>query len=142
MLNAQKARMLNNQNLAGCTFCTLRNVQQPIKEKSYHFFCDCLPVFSTVESYFSTFFNNQNVWSKKWQLIGAPPFFNNAEAMILNIEIMTINLFIWNCKKLNTLPTLDNLNYHINYYREIFLFSKRYKEAWGAWQRGRPLNNP
>ena len=136
ILNANRAKMLNNPDLAPCTFCAVQNIIDPEKEKIGHLFKDCNFVRPILRDYFAIFFGTPYVWNKKWQLIGAPSNFTSAEALLINVEIITVNAYIFNCKRLGTLPNLEDLKYHVNYYRDIYSYSSTYKKFWTSWLTG------
>ena len=137
-LNAQRARMNRNQDLAPCTFCTLdNNIQNPEKEKSPHLFRDCPKIQNVKNTYLTNFFNRKNlIWENNFSILGAPETYSDVYLFIINIEIHLVNFFLFNCRGLKKLPTREDLEYHLKYYRDIMCFSKRYKREWVKWDPG------
>ena len=133
-LNSNLARMLREPDRAFCTFCTLCNYVDPPSEKPPHLFALCPLVKPTVESHMNSFLKTPNTWTPEWQILGAPDNYNIDFALIINIEIHTVNLYTFNCRRQKILPNNPDLKYHMNYYREIYKFTKRYRIALEAWE--------
>ena len=101
---------------------------------------NCSLVQDLAKTYFENFFvNHPNIsWSKDMMLLGANDNLSKEKAFLINLEIMTFNLYIFNLRKLKKLPAREDLEYHMKYYRELFLFSKKYKNIFLSWSDNRP----
>ena len=139
-LNANRAKMLRNEDLAKCYFCeNFANDQaQLIAHENYrHFFLQCPISNDPVNIYFREFLIRGSlgwiIWSRNLLLIGAPVFLDIERALVFNIELITVAFFLFQCKIRKLCPTLDLLKDHCEYYREIYSFSPAYKRAWRKW---------
>ena len=139
-LNANKAKMLRNEDLAKCFFCDNYSVNQnDIPHENYrHFFLQCPISDVHINQYFREFLIRGNfgwiIWQRKFLLIGAPPFLDSERASILNIELITSAFFLFQCKLRKIQPSYTLLKDHCDYYREIYSFSPAYSRAWRKWQ--------
>ena len=139
-LNSNLARMLNDPSRAACTFCSIGNILPPPSEKPPHLFAFCPLSRPTIETHMTTFFGHPSPWEPEWQILGAPDRYTSDQAFIINIEILTVNFYLFNCRKEKVTPNTNDLKYHMNYYTEIFSFSKRYKNLLEAWKGRRLLD--
>ena len=127
--------MSHDEALAPCTLCTLQNTPQPPHEKSLHLFKDCPQIQVVRNSYLQSFMQRKNLnWSSECALLGARSELSDIYLFIINTEIHLVNFYIYNCKRLKKLPSQDDLEYHLKYYREILCFSTRYKREWLKWE--------
>ena len=133
-MNANLVHFAGENSMAGCTFCKLgKNLPEP-KESYQHFYQNC-PISSyLLQNYFNDFLNHTNIpWENKMSILGAPSNLTEDYSLVLNLEIMTTLHFMYNEKCGKKYPYLRNLRTHLEYYREIYMFSQRYKNAYHKW---------
>ena len=139
-LNSNMAKILNDPSKAPCTFCTIERLFPPPSEKPPHLFAFCPISSPLIEAHMATFFGHPSPWEPEWQILGAPDRFTMDQAYIINIEILTANYYIYNCRKEKKAPNAPDLQYHMNYYISIFSFTRRYRNLLEAWKGRRFLN--
>ena len=136
-LNANRARRLQDPELAFCTFCTIRNVNPLPSENFKHLFMECPSISNLLLDYFRDFCGRyQFDWELYYMNIGAPNFLDYSRSLILNIEILTVAQYVFGCKRKKMLPFRRDLNEHTTFYHEVFLYSKKYKSAKEIWDGG------
>ena len=140
-LNSNRARMLNNENIAKCYFCEhhpVINLDPIPNENVRHFFLQCNTTENILRVYFRDFLDNGSfnwfLWNRNLLLIGAPSFLENERALILNLELILAAFFLFQCKLRKLNPTLARLKEHCNYYRDIFLLALVYRRGYNRWQ--------
>ena len=124
--NGHLAHFLDNQS-AECTFCVMSNMRPAPKENIKHFFIDCPTSNNLYTNHFNNFLSNKPFnFSSDWTLLGAPSTLHASLAFILNIEILLISLFLFNCRARKLLPTQINLNYFISWNRSLLKKNRKY----------------
>ena len=66
-------------------------------------------------------------------LLGAPNDLDKSSKIILNIELLLFNYFLFKEKLSNKIPLLINLKSFCDWYRDLFLKSGYYKKSWEDW---------
>ena len=139
-LNANRARMLQNENLAKCYFCENHPVglMQIIPHENYrHFFLQCRTSDEVLRVYFRDFLDRGSfqwfIWNRNLMLLGAPSFLENERALVLNLELILAAFFLFQCKLRKLCPSINKLKEHCEFYREIFLFAPAYKRGFNRW---------
>ena len=130
-----------NSNLAhfsdinpACTMCILSRNLPPQKENYLHFFGHCPTNTNILLQYFNTFFSNTNIlWDSSFILIGTPSFINYSTSVVINVEIILVAHFIFQCRLKKKLPLLNNLNDYMKSHRKILLLSSRYNKSFSKW---------
>ena len=99
---------------ADCSFCTTNYVALGAeREKIDHFFGKCNVTKRFATEYFNQFLENVNFnFSIDWLLLGAPSTLALDLIFIINIEIMFLNYFMYNCRFKKSKPRIiDFLNF-------------------------------
>ena len=142
LLNANLANATNNENIAGCTMCHLGKVLPQCKENYSHLFMNCHTTSYLFERYFNEFFAHTDLtWDKQYVFTGVVENLTNNYASIANLEILLCLHFLWTEKLKKKYPLLNNMKAHVNYYRELFLSSSKYKKAYDRWMDYNPIFN-
>lgn len=68
-------------------------------------------------------------------LLGAPTTLDSASKLILNIELLLFNFFIFREKLSRKIPQLINLNNFFEWSRKLFLKSLFYRRSWDEWSK-------
>ena len=127
-LNAHQHHFVAN-TAQDCSPCTLSNLRPTQKETLSHFFVNCPVNNNLAVSYFSDFLQNQQlIFDSSWFLIGAPIQHNIKKTFILNIEILLVCYFFFNCRAKQTLPLMRNLQMYIGWNRKLFFKNSRYED--------------
>jgi hypothetical protein len=113
---------------------SLNKVLPAPKENYAHFFIHCPTNQRICNTYFRSFLNNTNIiWESSFLTLGAPSDLVSWCSMIINIEILLVNFFIYESRVDKKIPLIVNLNYHTSRYRNILLLSPKYRKAWLKW---------
>ena len=117
-----------------CTPCSLSNYLPAPKENYCHFFLSCQINQNITQNYFTTFLNHSNItWDQNFFILGAPSNLSFWCSMIINIEIVLVSFFLFQCRCDKKVPLASNLDYFISSNRKIFLLSNKYNLAWNRW---------
>ena len=120
-LNSHYAK-LNHNISPTCTFCEQSKLFPAQRETIKHFFIDCPTSISLANFHFNDNFKVLNFnFSMENLLIGAPSHLPDFVIFILNIEILMINFFLYNCARKKKIPLMMNLTCFITNYRKLFL---------------------
>jgi len=130
-----------NSNLAhfsdinpACTMCTLSNNLPPQKENYLHFFGHCPSNTNILLQYFNMFFANTNIiWESSFIFVGAPTFLNHSSSVVINVEIILVAYFLFQCRLKKKLPLLNNLNNDMKSHRDILSLSSKYNKYFLKW---------
>ena len=126
-LNAHKHYFVANTSQE-CTLCTLSNLRPAPKETLQHFFFNCPINTNFATNYFDDFLQNfQLNFDSSWFLTGSPILHNFKHNFIINIEILLVCYFLFNCRAKKTLPLMRNLVLYIGWNRRLLLRNSRYE---------------
>ena len=130
-LNANLSHF-NNLNInAACFQCTVALNLPPPKESYPHFFMYCPLNNTIIKDYFDLFLSHTNInWFSCFSLLGAPSNISFYMSLILNIEIILVNNFLYKCKIAKKNPSINLLTSMNNDWRKTFLCFEKYKSAW------------
>ena len=133
-LNANLSHF-NNLNInAACFQCTVALNLPPPKESYPHFFMYCPLNNTIIKDYFDLFLSHTNInWFSCFSLLGAPSNISFYKSLILNIEIILVNNFLYKCKIAKKIPCINLLTSMNNDWRKTFLCFEKYKSAWLKW---------
>ena len=117
-----------------CTPCSIAKSLPAPKENYCHFFLFCNINFIITNDYFSAFLRHSNItWDQNFFFLGAPSNLSYWCSMIINIEVLLVSYFLFQCKIEKRVPLKSNLEYFTKSNRNIFLLSNKYKQAWNKW---------
>ena len=134
LLNANLAHFDNLNVDPSCTLCSLSKRNPPPKENYPHFFLYCNTNINISLVYFSNFLANSNItWDQKFFFLGAPTNATNWCSMIINVEIILVSFFLFQCRTEKKIPLINNLMYFTKSNRNILLLSCKYYRAWVKW---------
>ena len=113
-----------------CTFCTTNHVVLgAAKEKYPHFFGTCNITQNFATSYFNEFLEKIHFnFSIEWLLLGAPSVLNKDLISIINIELMFMNYFLYNCRNKKKRPLLNDFHNYMTWNRKILFKNPSYKK--------------
>ena len=79
--------------------------------------------------YFNDFLQNTHVnFSIDWLLVGAPTTIAADLITIINIEIMFLNFFMYNCRFKKTKPRIIDFLHFMSWNRKVLLRNASYKK--------------
>ena len=126
--NVHKSK-INSLVSPSCTFCELERILPAQRETIKHFFIECPTTFSFANNYFNNNLRVLNfIFSQENLLIGAPSYLPDFVIFILNIEILMLNFFLYNCAKKKKTPLMCNFICFIANYRKLFLQNGTYSK--------------
>ena len=127
-LNARLSH-LDDSIVDTCSYCILDNEYTSNREVNEHFFGHCNTTSALSKTVFERKFNITD-YTKDWNLLGVPTRFKKADALILNIEIILINLFLLKFRHSQKKPTFKDYDRHYSLTLKILLKSKFYRETY------------
>ena len=134
--NANLSHYQNSTTPPDCTFCSLTNLRPVCKETYRHFFIGCPTTIKLFDLYFNGFLERKIEYKNiNLLLLGAPANLDSAPKLILNIELLLFNFFIFREKLSRKIPLLINLNNFFEWYRVFFLKSFYYRRSWDDWKK-------
>ena len=122
-----------------CTFCTLAGRRPPPKETIQHFFQGCSTNINIVSDYFTDFLQGWPTihFENNFILRGSPNNLLDFQILIINIEILLVNFYLYKQKIRKRLPSKNSLNIFLDSTRESFKNTSMYRKAWLSWLGGR-----
>ena len=111
----------DNTVSADCSFCTTNYVALGAeREKIDHFFGKCNVTQNFATNYFNEFLQHVNFnFSIDWLLLGAPSTIAFDLLFIINIEIMFLNYFMYNCRFKKTKPKINDFINFMSWNRNV-----------------------
>ena len=118
---------LDNEVSDSCSYCIIDDEFTSNREVIEHFYGNCQTGNELSKTVFKKKFDI-NVYTPDWNLLGVPSKFKKADALILNIEIILINLFLLKFRYSQKKPSFKDYEKHYSLTHKILLKSKFYRE--------------
>ena len=111
-----------------CSFCTTNYVALGAeREKIDHFFGKCHISQNFAKTYFSSFLQNTHAtFSIDWLLVGAPTNLAADLIFLINIEIMFLNFFMYNCRFKRKKPLINDFLQYMSWNRKVLMRNNIY----------------
>lgn len=120
---------------AACTFCTVSKALPAPKETISHFCLNCPTVVGFVSNHFNNLLANTNIqFEQNFMLLGASNDISGNLAMLINIEILIVSLFLFNTRLRNKIPLDHNFSIHIKSTRDLLLRNAKYRQLYSCLQ--------
>jgi hypothetical protein len=103
-----------------CTFCNITRNPDPVEESVFHLFFDCPTAESLREQFFDWLTYRENFRISRHEFFCCGPVENRCEIWVTVSYLF--KFYIWDCKKRNTIPLLNDLKQFI--LGEILLMEK------------------
>ena len=71
--------------------------------------------------------------SSSFIFIGAPTFLNHSSSVVINVEIILVAYFLFQCRLKKKLPLSNNLNNDMKSHRDILSLSSKYNKYFLKW---------
>ena len=113
---------------ADCSFCTTNYIALGAeREKIDHFYGKCNISRKFATDYFNEFLQFVNVdFSPDWLLIGAPSTIAFDLIFVINIEIIFLNYFMYNCRFKKTKPKINDFLNYMSWNRKVIRKNQGY----------------
>jgi hypothetical protein len=107
-------------NTRNCTFCEIARNPDPVDESAFHLFYDCPTSEALRENFFKWLTRNNNFTLNRHEYFCCGPVVEQRE--IWTTMIYIFKFFIWECKLIKVLPTLERIK--IFFKKEMATFCK------------------
>jgi hypothetical protein len=94
-------------NTRNCTFCEIARNPDPVDESAFHLFYDCPTSEALRENFFKWLTRNNNFTLNRHEYFCCGPVVEQRE--IWTTMIYIFKFFIWECKLIKVLPTLERI---------------------------------